>query len=94
MENTWVHESPDARRIADFHYDVAARTLGLTGSIRELLRTPCRTVRVTLPLTMDDGTLRLYTGYRVQHSDLHTAMMGGIACHPDVAEEESKYSNH
>ncbi len=94
MENTWVHESPDARRIADFHYDVAARTLGLTGSIRELLRTPYRTVRVTLPLTMDDGTLRLYTGYRVQHSDLHTAMMGGIACHPDVAEEESKYSNH
>ena len=88
MGNARMHEFADGRRIADFHFDAAARNLGLTGSIRELLRTPYRTVRVTLPLTMEDGTLRLHTGYRVQHNDLHTAMMGGIVCHPDVSEEE------
>jgi glutamate dehydrogenase (NAD(P)+) len=49
---------------------------------------PFRVIQVTLPITMDDGLLQLFAGYRIQHNDLHTPMMGGVRYHPAVDESE------
>jgi glutamate dehydrogenase (NAD(P)+) len=77
-----------ARQIADAHFDFASDFLGLSDSVRAYLRTPFRVVQVTLPIAMDDGLLQLFAGYRIQHNDLHTPIMGGIRYHPAVDESE------
>jgi glutamate dehydrogenase/leucine dehydrogenase len=78
MKATAAKTGSGARGIADAHFDFASDFLGLSESVKTFLRTPFRVVQVTVPITMDDGLLQLFAGYRVQHSDLHTPMMGGI----------------
>ena len=88
MKATAAKTGSGARGIADSHFDFASDFLGLSDSVKTFLRTPFRVVQVALPITMDDGLLQLFAGYRVQHSDLHTPMMGGIRYHPAVDESE------
>ncbi|MEZ6038565.1 MAG: Glu/Leu/Phe/Val dehydrogenase [Planctomycetota bacterium] len=54
------------------------------------LSAPRRTVEVSLPLRMDDGTLRLFRGYRVQYDDVRGPFKGGIRFHPQVDLAEVK----
>ena len=51
-------------------FDTAAEILGLDEGLREVLRQPDRELKVALPILMDDGSTRVFTGYRVQHNFL------------------------
>jgi glutamate dehydrogenase (NAD(P)+) len=73
---------------AERQFDEAASRLNLPEGIREVIRKPRRATIVSLPIQMDDGTLRVFTGYRVQHSIVRGPAKGGIRYHPDVSLEE------
>jgi len=77
-----VYESMAAR------YDVAARKLGLDEGLSNYLRTPNREIIVHIPVTMDDGTLRVFDGYRVQHSIARGPCKGGLRYSLDVSLDE------
>jgi len=62
--------------------------LGFSGSMYELLKEPLRILTVRFPVRMDDGTVRVFTGYRSQHNDAIGPTKGGIRLHPDVTENE------
>jgi glutamate dehydrogenase (NAD(P)+) len=69
---------------ADRNFALAAERLGLSSDQILLLRTPFREVKVAVPVPMDDGSLRVFTGYRTQHSGARGPAKGGIRYHPDV----------
>jgi glutamate dehydrogenase (NAD(P)+) len=69
---------------ADRNFALAAERLGLSSDQISLLRTPFREVKVSVPVPMDDGSLRVFTGYRIQHSGARGPAKGGIRYHPDV----------
>ncbi|HKX45297.1 MAG TPA: Glu/Leu/Phe/Val dehydrogenase [Planctomycetota bacterium] len=69
-------------------FDVAADLLGLDEGMREVLRTPDRELIVAVPVLMDDGRVRVFQGYRVQHSLLRGPAKGGIRFAPDVHLDE------
>ena len=64
--------------------DRVAEHIGLEEEIHERLRHPRRTLIVTFPVRMDDGRMRIFTGYRVHHSLDRGPAKGGIRYHPDV----------
>jgi glutamate dehydrogenase (NAD(P)+) len=72
----------DPRAIVEQSVNKAALRLGLDSQMKTLLSTPYREVRVEIPLRMDDGSLRVYVGYRVQHSGVRGPAKGGIRYHP------------
>lgn len=55
-----------------------------------ILAEPERVLEVSIPVKMDDGTTKMFTGYRVQHSDAPGPTKGGIRFHPDVTKDEVK----
>ncbi|MFQ5874654.1 MAG: Glu/Leu/Phe/Val dehydrogenase, partial [Dehalococcoidia bacterium] len=69
-------------------FDAAADHLGLTDDVREILRMPKRELVVHFPVKMDDGSIRVFTGYRVQHNLSRGPAKGGIRYHPDVNLED------
>jgi glutamate dehydrogenase (NAD(P)+) len=75
-------------RIAQQQFDKAAELLDLPQSIREVLRVPQRELTVNFPVKMDDGTTKVYTGYRVQHNLGRGPVKGGIRYHPQVDIDE------
>ncbi len=76
------------RAMAD-RFDAAADHLQLDPGVRDVLRTPDRELTVAIPIYMDDGkTLRVFTGYRVQHNFLRGPCKGGIRFAPDVNLDE------
>ncbi|WP_275983479.1 Glu/Leu/Phe/Val family dehydrogenase [Paenibacillus hamazuiensis] len=68
----------------------AARRLGFSEAMAELLEEPMRVLKVRLPVKMDDGSVAIFTGYRAQHNDAVGPTKGGVRFHPDVTEEEVK----
>ncbi len=70
-------------KIAQQQLDVAAEKLGLDSSTHELLRWPQRELKVTLPVEMDDGTIEVFHGYRVQYNSARGPTKGGIRWHPE-----------
>jgi len=70
--------------------DSAAEKINLNKNIWERLRYPRRCLIVTLPVMMDDGSLKIFEGYRVQHDYSRGPAKGGIRYHPDVTLEEIK----
>jgi glutamate dehydrogenase (NAD(P)+) len=64
--------------------DDVARRLELDAGIHAILRQPERELIVTVPVVMDDGSLKVFTGYRVQHSSVRGPCKGGIRYHPEV----------
>jgi glutamate dehydrogenase (NAD(P)+) len=69
---------------ARHNFSLAAQRLGLSTDQRLLLRTPFREVKVSVPVQMDDGSLRVFNGYRIQHSGARGPAKGGIRYHPSV----------
>ncbi|HXC16201.1 MAG TPA: Glu/Leu/Phe/Val dehydrogenase dimerization domain-containing protein [Holophagaceae bacterium] len=65
-------------------FDEAADILAMTPEVREVLKTPYREVAVALPIRMDDGSLKVFHGYRVQHNGVRGPQKGGIRFHPEV----------
>ena len=68
--------------VAQAQYDRAADLLGLDGGLRDLLRSPLREYSFQVPVRMDDGSTRVFRGFRVQHSDARGPCKGGIRFHP------------
>jgi glutamate dehydrogenase len=68
--------------MAQKQFDEAAENLGLDGSTRELLRQPLREYSISIPVRMDDGMVRVFRGFRVQHNDARGPCKGGIRFHP------------
>lgn len=69
---------------AHHNFALAAQQLGLSADQQLLLRTPFREVKVSVPVQMDDGSLRVFAGYRIQHSGARGPAKGGIRFHPSV----------
>ena len=68
--------------------DKAASILGYAPSDYETLKHPERELRVSVPVRMDDGSLQVFEGYRVQHSTLRGPAKGGIRFHHEVNDDE------
>jgi len=68
----------------------ALSKLGYTEEMYELLKEPIRMLTVRIPVRMDDGSIRVFTGYRAQHNDAVGPTKGGVRFHPEVDEEEVK----
>lgn len=62
--------------------------LGYPEEVYELLKEPLRMIKVRIPVKMDDGSVKVFTGYRAQHNDAVGPTKGGVRFHPDVTEEE------
>ena len=80
-------ESP-AYATALTQFDAVADRLGLDEGIRGMLRAPRRELTVNFPVHMDDGSIQVFTGYRVQHSLARGPSKGGIRYHPGVDLDE------
>ena len=73
---------------ARLQFEEAAARLKLDPAFVQIIKEPRRATIVKLPVQMDDGTFRVFTGYRVQHSIIRGPAKGGIRYHPDVTLEE------
>ena len=69
--------------IAQQQFDEAAELLGLEPAMRDFLRVPMRELHVSIPVRMDDGTVKVFQGFRVQYNDARGPTKGGIRFHPD-----------
>jgi glutamate dehydrogenase (NAD(P)+) len=74
--------------IAVQQFDKAAAYLDIKTGIKEMLRKPKRELTVNFPVQMDDGSVQIFTGYRVHHSTVLGPTKGGIRYHPDVTLDE------
>ena len=79
------------------HYEVvsqlvekAAAAMELDPKVKELLREPMRTLTVSVPVKMDDGSIRVFQGFRCQHNNVLGPFKGGIRFHPEADEDEVK----
>ncbi len=64
--------------------------LGYPEAVYDLLKEPMRILTVRMPVRMDDGKVKVFTGYRAQHNDAVGPTKGGVRFHPDVTESEVK----
>lgn len=69
-------------KMAQQQFDAVAEKLGLDQATRDLLRFPEREYQFNIPIRMDDGSYRVFRGFRVQHSDARGPAKGGIRFHP------------
>ena len=76
--------------VAQRQFDLAADQLGLSSALRRVLREPKRELTVHFPVKMDDGSVEVFTGYRVQHNLSRGPAKGGIRYHQDVTLDEVK----
>ena len=67
---------------AQKQFDHAADLLNLDQAVRELLRNPMREYHFLIPVKMDDGNVKVFKGFRVQHNDARGPAKGGIRFHP------------
>jgi len=72
----------NAFKMAQSQFDRVAGELNLDPQVAEILRWPTREFKFMIPVHMDDGSIRVFTGYRVQHSDARGPSKGGIRFHP------------
>jgi glutamate dehydrogenase (NAD(P)+) len=86
----FAHEDLNPFEIASRQFDIAAERLDLDPGMREILRRPVRWLTLTLPIKMDDGSIRVFEGYRVQHNCARGPCKGGIRYHPAVTLDELK----
>jgi glutamate dehydrogenase (NAD(P)+) len=73
---------------AERQFEEAATRLKLDPGVKDMLKKPRRATIQWLPVMMDDGTIRMFEGFRVQHNIARGPAKGGIRFHPDVSLEE------
>ncbi len=76
--------------IAKRQIDIVAEYVNLEPDILELLKHPKRVLEVAIPVRMDNGRIKVFTGYRVQHNEARGPFKGGIRYHPQVDLDEVK----
>ena len=67
---------------------VACDKLGLSADVYEILKNPQRMLEVSIPVKMDDGSIKVFTGYRAQHNTAVGPSKGGVRFHPAVTKDE------
>ena len=77
----WRNSTSD---MAVQQFDIAAAKLNVDANVASRLRRPDRALIVSVPIRMDDGKVRVFTGYRVQHNDVLGPFKGGVRYHPEV----------
>ena len=77
----WRNETSE---MAVQQFEVAAAKLNLDPNLAVRLRRPDRALLVSVPTRMDDGSVHVFTGYRVQHNDVLGPFKGGLRYHPSV----------
>src|SRR5919205_4049893 len=90
-----MHNDVKSATINPYHmavqqFELAAAKLALSEDMREILRPPKRELTVHFPVRMDDGRIKTYTGYRVQHNMNRGPTKGGIRYGPEVTLDEVK----
>jgi glutamate dehydrogenase (NAD(P)+) len=80
----------DVYEIAQAQLDKAAKALHLDPEIHTILLQPKNELIINFPVRMDDGSYKLFKGYRVQHNNILGPYKGGIRFHPDVHLNECK----
>lgn len=83
-------EKNDVLRSTQTIIHKALEKLGYPQEVYELLKEPLRLLTVKIPVRMDDGSVKIFTGYRAQHNDAVGPTKGGIRFHPNVTEREIK----
>src|SRR5213082_584360 len=81
-------EKPNPYAVAVEQFMQAADKLNLDEGMKQILSQPKRELTVHFPVRMDDGSYRVFTGYRVQHSLTRGPAKGGIRYHQDVTLDE------
>ena len=76
------HGAFNAFHMAQEQFDRIAETMGLDSGTRKLLRVPMRESHFSIPVRMDDGSIEIFRGFRVQHNDARGPCKGGIRFHP------------
>src|SRR6478752_10836576 len=89
-ENQKVQEKNDVLRSTQTIIHRALEKLGYPEEVYELLKEPLRLLTVKIPIRMDDGSIKIFTGYRAQHNDAVGPTKGGIRFHPGVTPDEMK----
>ncbi len=77
-----MSETINAFQMAQSQFDRVASQLNLDPQIAEMMRWPSREFKFMIPVKMDDGSIRVFFGYRVQHNDARGPAKGGIRFHP------------
>jgi glutamate dehydrogenase (NAD(P)+) len=85
-----VTRKPNPYEVAVEQFMIAADKLNLDEGMKQILAHPKRELIVHFPVRMDDGSFKVFTGYRVQHSLTRGPAKGGIRYHPDVTLDEVK----
>jgi glutamate dehydrogenase (NAD(P)+) len=75
-------KSFNAFKMAQEQFDKVADYLGLDQATRDLLRNPMREYHFLIPVKMDDGSVKVFQGFRVQHNDARGPCKGGVRFHP------------
>lgn len=83
-----MFENTNSYAIVKEQIDRAAEILGMDKHVVEILKKPARVLCVSFPVRMDDGTIRVFEGYRAQHNDALGPAKGGIRFHPDITMDE------
>jgi len=81
-ENPFLLAQQQLQKVAD--------TFGIDDRLVEVLKQCKKTVEVSIPTSMDDGSVRAFAGYRVTHNVSRGPSKGGIRYHPDVTQDEVK----
>lgn len=76
--------------IAQRQIKTACDKLGAEPAVYEILKNPLRVLEVSIPVKMDDGSIKTFKGFRSQHNDAPGPTKGGIRFHPDVSRDEVK----
>jgi glutamate dehydrogenase (NAD(P)+) len=76
-------EQINAFKMAQAQFDAVTQLLNLDPQVAEMLRWPTREYTFQIPVKMDDGGIRVFTGFRVQHNDARGPSKGGLRFHPN-----------
>ncbi|HJZ64400.1 MAG TPA: Glu/Leu/Phe/Val dehydrogenase [Candidatus Acidoferrum sp.] len=88
MSQAPAPEEMNVYQNAEARFEVAAQKLGLEQGIYRYLKYPSKEITLYIPVGMDNGTLEVFTGYRVLHSTVRGPGKGGIRFAPDVSIDE------
>lgn len=90
MSSSNLNEKINPFEVALKQLEEASKILNLDKGMLEILSNPKRILTVSIPTRMDDGSIKVFTGYRSQHNDARGPHKGGIRYHPDVTLDEVK----
>ncbi|MEO6912248.1 MAG: Glu/Leu/Phe/Val dehydrogenase [Edaphobacter sp.] len=88
MQTLTIEQETNPWLAQEARFDIASQKLGLEPGITKVLRLPVREITVYIPVGMDDGSIEVFTGYRVQHSIARGPCKGGVRYSPGVSLDE------